>query len=225
MGWSRVRRPVIVGLVLAGVVLGACTRSASTPPATTEPALTPGEENWQQATMDAVRQAVMQTQTAQAGPVTSVPPTDTPETPVPPTETLAEVTEATSPEPTEASSPEPTSAGTGGRPASYVLQEGEFPYCIARRFNVNPAELLDLNGLGTGTVVPPGTSLRIPQTDNTFPGDRSLHTHPSTFTVRTGDTVYSVACYFGDVDPLAIAARNNLSPPYNLTPGSTINIP
>jgi LysM repeat protein len=105
------------------------------------------------------------------------------------------------------------------------LQEGEFPYCIARRFNVNPGELLDLNGLGTGTVVAPGTSLRIPQTDNPFPGSRSLHTHPSTFTVRTGDSIYSVACYFGDVDPLAIAARNNLSSPYTLTPGATINIP
>jgi len=224
MRLPRLQRLTIAGFVLAGVVLGACTRSASTQPATGQPALTPGEENWQQATMDAVRQAVMQTQTAQAGGVTPIPASATPETPAPPTEPPGETPAETPGEPTEAATAVPTSPGSGGRPATYVLQEGEFPYCIARRFDVNPAELLTLNGLGTGETVAPGTSLRIPQTGS-FPGTRALHSHPATFTVRTGETIYSAACYFGDVDPLAIAARNNLSSPYALTPGSTINIP
>ncbi len=42
---------------------------------------------------------------------------------------------------------------------------------------------------------------------------------------RKGDTIYSVACYYGDVDPMAIAAVNGLSSPYTLNPGSMIQIP
>ena len=32
---------------------------------------------------------------------------------------------------------------TPGRPATYVIQDGEFPYCIARRFNVDLADAAD----------------------------------------------------------------------------------
>jgi LysM repeat protein len=221
MGSSPLGRLITAALVLAGVLLGACTRPASTLPATTAPALTPGEENWQQATMNAVRQAVMQTQTAQAGGATSIQPSATPETPAPPPPTSANATA----EPTEAATPAPTSSGGGGRPSSYTLQEGEFPYCIARRFNVNPDELLTLNGISRGTLVAPGTTLHIPQTGNPFPATRALHSHPASYTVRSGDTIYTVACYFGDVDPMAIAVSNNLGSPYTLTAGATISIP
>jgi hypothetical protein len=34
-----------------------------------------------------------------------------------------------------------------------------------------------------------------------------------------------VACRYGDVDPMGIAAANGLSSPYTLTPGTTIQIP
>jgi LysM repeat protein len=117
---------------------------------------------------------------------------------------------------------------TPGRPATYKLMQGEFPYCIARRFNVNPAELLTLNGL-TGTTasqLQPGTVLNIPQSGNPFVGERSLHPHPGTFTVSSSDeTIYSVACYFGDVDPTQIIAANNLVSPYVLHSNQTLNIP
>jgi LysM repeat protein len=71
---------------------------------------------------------------------------------------------------------------------------------------------------------PPGTLLRIPQTGS-FPGSRALLSHPATYPVVSGDTIYSVACIYGDVDPLAIASTNSLSSPYTLTPGTTIRIP
>ena len=224
MGLSRLGRLITAGVVLAGVLLGACTRPASTLPPTAAPALTPGEENWQQATMNAVRQAVMQTQTAQAGGATSVEPSatsETAETPEPPPPTSEDATA----EPTEATTPQPTSSGSGARPGSYTLQEGEFPYCIARRFNVNPDELLSLNGINRGTTVGPGTTLQIPQSGDPFPAARALRAHPAVYTVRSGDTIYAVACYFGDVDPMAIATSNGLSSPYTLSVGSTINIP
>jgi LysM repeat protein len=113
---------------------------------------------------------------------------------------------------------------TPGRPATYTLMEGEFLYCIARRFNVNPEDLLALNGFSQGQILQPGTQLRIPPT-GTFPGNRALHTHPAQYTVAVDDTIYGIACYFGDVDPTSIAAANGLALTSPLITGRTLNIP
>lgn len=110
-------------------------------------------------------------------------------------------------------------------PASYTLQKNEYPFCIARRFNIDPAELLRLNGLSSYSVYSSGLALRIPQTGRTFPGNRALLPHPSTHTVGPNDTIFSIACAFGDVDPMAIAAVNGLQAPYRLSPGQTLQIP
>ena len=119
----------------------------------------------------------------------------------------------------------PTSAPVGSRPSTYTLQRGEFPYCIARRFDVNPEELLSLNGLSDGSIYYPNLSLRIPQSGS-FPGTRALRSHPATYTVAASDqTVYGVACVFGDVDPAAIAQANGLSVGAALTAGQSLSIP
>ncbi|HEY5902180.1 MAG TPA: LysM peptidoglycan-binding domain-containing protein [Anaerolineales bacterium] len=113
----------------------------------------------------------------------------------------------------------------GPKPSSYTLQKGEFPYCIARRFNVNPSDLLSINGLVDGELYYPNLTLKIPSTGS-FPGDRSLHTHPTTFTVASSNTsIYEVACYFGDVDPAQIAAANGISVSSALTSGQKLAIP
>lgn len=114
---------------------------------------------------------------------------------------------------------------TPGLPASYTLQQGEYPYCIARRFNIDPAELLQINNLSEGDVLQPGAVLQIPQTGNTFPGTRSLHAHPAQYTVMLNDTIYRIACYYGDLDPSSIALANNLTAPYTLATGRVLNIP
>ena len=111
------------------------------------------------------------------------------------------------------------------KPGTYALKEGEFPYCIARRFNVDPDQLLSLNGLSNGQTFYAGLTLKIPATGNPFPGSRAFKAHPAQHTVRAGDTVYSVACQFGDVDPVNIAAVNGLAAPYKLTVGAAIQIP
>jgi LysM repeat protein len=116
----------------------------------------------------------------------------------------------------------PTS--TPGIPKTYTIQPGEFLFCIARRFDLNPTELMNLNGL-TGSFVRPGTVLQIPQTGNPFPGQRALQPHPTTYIVQQGDNVYSVACAFGDVSPDAIAYANGLTSPFGLTPGQQLIIP
>lgn len=137
-------------------------------------------------------------------------------------------TEAATAEPTPTNTPEPTEVipvPTVTKPAEYTLKEGEFLFCIARRFNVNPQDLLAVNGIAEGELVSPGTTLQIPET-GTWPGDnRSLKPHPTTHTVAAGDTVHSIACEYGDVTPEAIIAVNQLEEPYDLTAGQTLQIP
>jgi len=105
------------------------------------------------------------------------------------------------------------------------LQPGEFPYCIARRFNVDPDNLLSLNGLISGELFLPGITLKIPQS-GAFPGDRSLASHPTTYTVAsTDETVFSVACKYGDVDPAVLASTNGISVSADLSAGQQLKIP
>lgn len=119
----------------------------------------------------------------------------------------------------------PTSVPVGSRPATYTLQPGEFPYCIARRFDVDPEALLSLNGLSSGTIYRPNLSLRIPQSGS-FPGARALRNHPATHTVASSsETIYGIACLYGDVYPSAIEQANNLSAGAALTAGQQLSIP
>jgi LysM repeat protein len=113
---------------------------------------------------------------------------------------------------------------TSSLPKTYQLHKGEFPYCIARRFNLDPNELLRLNGLNRNSFVYPGQVLTLPQSGRNFPVDRALHLHQS-YLVRPGDTIYTVACFFGDIDPLQLVRANALSEPYTLSSGQVLIIP
>lgn len=140
-------------------------------------------------------------------PVVNLPPTFTP------TATLAVSGSGPSLTPLPAGSP-------------YVLQKGEYPYCIARRFDVNPNELLALNNLPNGDIYYQGLTLKIPQTGNRFPPPRALRNRPATYTVASSDeTIYGVACAFGEVDPAAIAQANGISVGAALTAGQQLKIP
>jgi len=119
----------------------------------------------------------------------------------------------------------PTSVPVGTRPSTYTLQPGEFVYCLARRFDVDPDQILSINGIVDSETVYPGTVLKIPQTGS-FPGARALRNHPATYTVASaGETVYGVACTFGDIDPSAIAQANNISVGAALSLGQQLSIP
>jgi LysM repeat protein len=115
-------------------------------------------------------------------------------------------------------------AATPGIPKTHTIQNGESVFCISRRYNLNPNEVMALNGL-SGSLVRPGDVLKIPQTGNPFPSERALHPHPATYTVGSGESIYGVACYFGDVDPMVIASVNNISAPYALSVGQVLQIP
>jgi LysM repeat protein len=111
-------------------------------------------------------------------------------------------------------------------PDTYTLQTGEFPFCIARRFDIAPSALLSANNLSSTSPVYAGTVLTIPEDAPAYNlGARALRAHPTSYVVQSGNTVYSIACLFGDVDPRNIEAVNNLTGAYTLSVGQTIQIP
>lgn len=110
-------------------------------------------------------------------------------------------------------------------PTSYQLQKGEFPYCIARRFNINVDTLLGANGLSRGGLFSAGLKLTIPLDADPFGEERALIAHPAQYTVITGDTFYMIACKFGDVWPEQIASENGMTLEETLTSGTVLDIP
>ncbi|MBN1370708.1 MAG: LysM peptidoglycan-binding domain-containing protein [Anaerolineaceae bacterium] len=112
------------------------------------------------------------------------------------------------------------------RPSTYTLQKGEWPICIARRYDVNLSDLFSLNGMNMESRPAVGTVLKMPTGGNwnSAHGSRALH-EGSSYTVASGDTVYTIACYFGDVSPEAILAANGLGGPGDVKAGMKLTIP
>ncbi|GAB4476694.1 MAG: hypothetical protein Kow0088_14740 [Anaerolineales bacterium] len=213
----------LIGLISL-LALSACVRSASKAPkeSPTSEFPLPGstEDVFGQLSAFATQTAI-----AMSGPSATQEPVGAP-------------TEPSSPEPTEAP-PEPTAAPSATSepqptpqytvkqrpvPKTYTLHKGEHPYCIARRFNVNPITMLQMSGLSTSGTYSPGTVLTIPQSGS-FPGSRSLKKHPTTYTVQSGDTLFTIACEFGDVWPEDIAEANGIKLNANLKVGQELYIP
>lgn len=160
--------------------------------------------------------------TPQAGTVTSTPFVSLPSNPtVTPTSTLA------LPSGIITSTPAPS----GPRPPTYTLQAEEFPFCLARRFDVDPYDLLRASNVSSPDIYYSGLVLTIPQ-NSVWPvqdlGPRALLTHPTTYAVigSADTTVHGVACKFGDVTPESIVGANSgLSLGSTLTVGQRLNIP
>ncbi|WP_322806938.1 LysM peptidoglycan-binding domain-containing protein [Thermanaerothrix sp.] len=194
--------------VLAMLVVSGCTRSASTSPtalATPTSEEIPFPVDVAQRMTEVAQQTQMAMPTPEGGLVTPV------------------VVET--PAPTPAPTNTPVIIPTPTRPATYTLQPGEWPLCIARRYNLDINTFFEANGLTMNSRPAAGTVLKIPQDGGWSAGDRALKPHPAQYTVKAGDTIYSIACDFGDVFPESIIAANNLQSPYTLTPGQVLQIP
>jgi LysM repeat protein len=217
-------------LAIAGLLTG-CTISYSNPPtgspkadgtsgfSSTSPAI---------ATMNALRTAFIQ-QTAQAQGKTPGAATNTASfstVAVTPTAGGQETPVTTPTVATQAATLPSAATSTPGLPSTYKIHEGETIYCLARRFNIDPVDILEVND--NNPDVYPDDMINIPSNGSPFPGERALHSHtPSmSFTVPADyDSVYKVGCYFGDVDPNRIIAANGLKEPFTLIPGQKIIIP
>jgi LysM repeat protein len=244
---------LLVAVLMVAALFTACARPATTSPTASviEETSTSGEIPFPVATQPQIMADILkQTQTAMALSTkdTSFPSasTSTPsfsfETPTPST-TLAVGGEATSTSailstsipstlatstpmvlataaPTKISYPTPTP----GRPATYTIQAGEYLWCLARRFDVGVGDLLSMNGMNANSQPYEGTVIKIPQS-GTFGAGRARNAHPAIYTVRAGDTIGGIACWYGDADPNTIFAANGLPANSIITVGQVLQIP
>jgi len=209
---------IILIAIIASLLFSACTMSASTPPPVTP--TTNLSEIARQATETAIAK------TPKAGETQA--PEETEESGIEVTATSAVELEPTStPVPTEVDEEETNTDVVTEYPVpdSYTLHSGEFIYCLARRFNILPEDIKVYNGYESGTLLYPGDTILLPPDGRSYVGDRALQYHPASYTVVYGDTLYSIACLYGDVDPRAIAAANDIEIDQDLTPGTVLQIP
>jgi LysM repeat protein len=220
---ASMRRQTLVLTIVIILVLGvaSCTRSASTPPPSSDEGAAGEPQSETQATMDAVRSAIL-TQTAQAleagGGATSTP---TPE----PTENPATAAAETA-APTATAVPDQI---------EYTVQPGDWIFKIARQFGVDPQAIIDLNNLTNPASLEVGTVLKIPApeiqpTSEPAPIVTTTGT-PGTAVpsgtvhiVQPGEWIWQIARMYG-VDPQAIIDLNNLTSPATIYPGQELLIP
>ena len=224
------RTLIVICVCIVALLIAGCERSASTAEPTPEATLPLAHPT---ATSNPAQILIAQTQTQQAGAHPTVEPTVVVASATPTAEPVASGTvegtpadSGNTPQPGQDTAvPSGPAIPTLTRPTSYTLKEGENPYCIARRYNMDIGELLSLNSLTTDAAPAAGTVLSIPSGHRWSSGARWLIPHPTQYAVRAGDTIYSVACLFGDVSPEALIVVNKLTEPYTLTAGQIIEIP
>ncbi len=195
MGKKHLSFLVFATFIMLALTTTACTRSASTPPPSETEEATPQEGTDTQATMDAVRSAIL-TQTAQAGEVT---PTEAPT--VTETPEISGTPVAVTPEATP----------TSGEVTEYTVQPGDWIFKIARQFGVDPEDIIELNDLTSPSQIQPGLVLKIPApsgaVDTPVPtGEAGGVIH----VVLPGEWIWQIARKYG-VDPQAITSTPIIS--------------
>ena len=239
---ARMKRGALVAstLMLVAIIASACNQPYSQAPVVTNTPIdqnslfaTPLGRSTQMTDVErfATGTALVLTGSPAPAPVTLTPGGVTPQAATLTSTPLVVVNPTVTPTATLAvSGPTLTPLPAGSRPPTWTLQKGEFPYCIARRFDVNPKALLDASGLTSPDIYYAGYVLTIPQSSfwpvDTL-GSRALRSHPDTYKV-TGDedtTVYGVACKYGDVLPEQIAQNNGISVSAALSIGQQLKIP
>lgn len=209
----KTRRFLLISLA---ILLTACTRSA-TSATVVEPTEDPLESIF----------STVATQTALAANSKEGPDLEATVTPTVTALFGSTATLAASPTtaPTDSNTPAPTEELAV--PATYTLHEGEWPYCIARRFDIDPDALLAANGLNSSNAnsLSVGYKLTIPANAGPYGGERSLRSHPTQYVATGSDTFYSISCAFGDVWPEHIAQANGMDVDENIPGGTQLYIP
>lgn len=229
MSTLRLRKITLTALLMVVVVLSGCTRSASTPPPSEDEGAPSGSQSETQATMDAVRSAIL-TQTAQAleGGAATATPTAEPTTEVPATATLSEVD---------------MTATTNAQAdvVEYTVQPGDWIFKIARDYGIDPQAIIDANDLASPNSLEVGMVLKIPVSGEVpveateepedgegegevDEGDATSVAGTTTHVVQPGEWIWQIARVYG-VDPQDIIDINNLTSPATIYPGQELIIP
>jgi len=241
---ARIKRGALVAstLLLVAIITSACNQPYSQAPAVTNTPIdqnslfaTPLGNSTQMSDVErfATGTALALTGTPVPGSITNTPVGVTPQGVTATSTPIVVINPTITPTATLAvTGPTSTLLPSGSRPLTWTLQKEEFPYCIARRYGVDPEALLDASGLTSPDIYYAGLVLRIPQDPKDYwieaaLGSRALRNHPGSYTV-TGNadtTVYGVACKYGDILPDQIAQANSISVASSLSVGQQLNIP
>jgi LysM repeat protein len=166
---------------------------------------------------------------------TTAAPTPAPTTPVT-TTPVTTTPVATTPVTTAPTSAPTTSTPTTSTPATYTVKAGDTVSGIAGRYKLSTATVLALNGLTTKSLIFPGQVLKLTSTTAaptpapttpvaTAPTSSPTTTTTSTtYTIKSGDTVTSIAAKYG-VTVTAILDANGLSASSIIYSGRTLIIP
>lgn len=111
------------------------------------------------------------------------------------------------PEPEPVPEPNPTNQ-------TYTVASGDTLSAIATRFRTTVAELAALNNILNPNLIYPGEVLTIP----------SFSSPVSSYTVRSGDTLSSIARRF-DTSVLELVSINNIKNPNRIYPGQVLRLP
>ncbi len=122
------------------------------------------------------------------------------------------------------------SSGQSLQASVHNVQSGDTFYLLSKKYNVNLADLMKINNATSSTILHVGQKLQIPQ--NTTPqapaapseGASGPYTTYNSYTVKAGDTLWSIADKHGIPMPELLKA-NNMTESTWLTIGQTIRIP
>lgn len=114
-------------------------------------------------------------------------------------------------------SPAPAPTPSPQTETTYVVQPGDNLYRIGLRFGISWVQIAEANGLVNPNMITVGSELKIPV--NT-PGPAPAFSH----VVKPGETLFLISLQYGVAWP-AIAEANNLTSPYVIYVGQTLQIP
>jgi murein DD-endopeptidase MepM/ murein hydrolase activator NlpD len=128
---------------------------------------------------------------------------------------------------------------------AYRVQTGDTIYSIGRKFNVHPGEIIARNNIANPNQLVVGQSFKVPTNGNytagntnitpyqtpqavqkyvpAFPQTASSPTISQSYTVQSGDTLYSIGRKF-NIHPTYIINKNPSVNPNQLAPGQVLNI-
>ena len=118
-------------------------------------------------------------------------------------------------------------ASTRTSGGNYIVQPGDTLYSIARRSGMSLNTLLSINGLSQSSIIFPGQSLTVGQSDGRtvsagYTPSKTTSTS-GTYTVQAGDTLYSIARRSG-VSLNTLLSINGLSQSSVIRPGQTLSV-
>lgn len=110
----------------------------------------------------------------------------------------------------------------------YVVQSGDTLYSISRKSGISLNQLLSLNGLSTSSLILPGQALSLGnKTPVSKPTTNTLVSNSSgangTYTVKAGDTLYSISRRFG-MSLSQLVSANGISTSSIIQPGETLRV-